>query len=69
LRRIGSYRFYAHGFSGAGESGAAIFRAGIDKFQLEGGEQVWSGVEIRQGKGIIVPGPFKVSKPGQAVGC
>ena len=69
LRRIGSCRLDCHGFSGAGESGAAIFGAGIDEFQLEGREKIWRGVEIRQDKGIIFPGPFKISKPGQAIGC
>ncbi len=59
LRRIGSCRFDGHGFTGAGESSAAVFRAGIDEFQLERGEQVWRGIEIRQGKGIIVPGHSK----------
>jgi len=65
---IGALRFDCHGFSGAGESGAAIFSAGIDEFQFEGGEQVWRGVEVRQGEGIIFPGPIKISKPGQAIG-
>ena len=58
-----------HGFSGAAESGAAIFGTGIDKFQFEGCEQVWRGIKIGQGKGIIFPGPIKVSKPRQAIGC
>ena len=66
---IGACRFDCHGFSGAGESGAAIFGAGIDAFQLEGGEKIGCGIEIRQDKGIIFPGPFKISKPGQAIGC
>ena len=68
LGRIDACRFDCHGFSGAGESGAAIFRTGIDAFQLEGREKIGRGIEIRQDKRIIFPGPFKISKPGEAIG-
>jgi hypothetical protein len=68
LGRIGSPWFNCHGFSGAGESGAAVFGAGIDAFQFEGREKIGGGSEVRQDKGVIFPGPFKISKPGEAIG-